>query len=559
MESRRRPPNQAAKDEPPAHTPQAESTATRPVTGTTDGTPASEKPTGFLGVVERVGNKLPEPFWLFVTLAGLTLVFSWLGSVAGLRAENPADGSTIEVTNLLSAEGLQRMLSEMVDNFINFPPLGVVLIVMLGIAVAEHSGFLGAAMRGMVGHIKHPVMLTFTVALVAVTGSIASDAICVIIIPLAAAAFAAAGRSPIVGSAVAFAGSSGGFNASLVPNVADLLFSGISTSAAEFTDPDYTVSPLANYFFTLPSAVVLALIVTAVTEWFIDSRAKELVDHREVDYEAATFTAPDNVDNTGEGLELSEAEKRGLKVTGIAFVLMLAAYFAFLFIPGSPFRDEDGSAMDSVLITSIGAVIAVVFFCSGIVYGLCTKSIREGKDVFTFMVKGIVPLAPMLVLFFAVSQFLAYFKWSNLGQWTAIRGAELLTSIDMPLPVLFALFVLLTTAINILLPSGAAQWALMAPVVVPMFMLLGLSPEITQVLFRIGDSATNIVTPMAPYFAVTLIFVQRYYKKAGLGTLLSLSLPYAGAILVGWFVFFLGWYYLGLPLGPGVSYVYPPA
>lgn len=516
------------------------------------------RPGGFLGLVERVGNKLPDPFWLFVILSVVVLISSWIGNKLGMRAEIPSDGETVEVTNLLSAEGLQKMVSEAVENFITFPPLGVILIVMLGIAVAEHSGLLGAAMRGAVGRVRHPMVLTFVVALTAVTGSIASDAVYVIMIPLGAAAFSAVGRSPIVGAMVAFAASSGGFNASLLLNITDLLLSGISTSAAAFIDESYKVSPLANYFFVIPSAIVLALLITAVTELFINDKARDLVNHDHVDDDAASFTTPDHIETPDdEGLKLAAEEIRGLKVTGLFSLGMLGAYFGLLFIPGSPFLGADNAAMESVLITDIGAVIGVMFFAAGLVYGLVTRSITSGGDVPRFMAKGLETLVPMMVLFFAVSQFLAYFEWSNLGQWTAIKGSEALTVIDMPKPLLFALFVLLVAAINLLITSGSAQWALMAPVVVPMFMLVDIAPEVTQMLYRIGDSPANIVTPMSPYFALALMFLQKYYRKAGLGTLMSLSLPYAVTMMVGWFLFFLAWYYTGLPLGPGTPMEYP--
>lgn len=357
---------------------------------------------------------------------------------------------------------------------------------------------------------------------------------------------------------VAFAASSGGFNASLLLNITDLLLAGISTSAAAFIDESYKVSPLANYFFVIPSAIVLALLITAVTELFINDKARELVNHDHVDDDAASFTTPDHIETPDdEGLKLAAEEIRGLKVTGLFILGMLAAYFALLFIPGSPFLGPDNAAMESVLITDIGAVIGVMFFAAGLVYGLVTRSITSGGDVPRFMAKGLETLVPMMVLFFAVSQFLAYFEWSNLGQWTAIKGSEALTAIDMPTPLLFALFVLLVAAINLLITSGSAQWALMAPVVVPMFMLVGIAPEVTQMLYRIGDSPANIVTPMSPYFALALMFLQKYYRKAGLGTLMSLSLPYAVTMMVGWFLFFLAWYYTGLPLGPGTPMEYP--
>ncbi|MCL0245944.1 SLC13 family permease [Corynebacterium sp. CCM 8835] len=531
---------------------------------------------------------LPDPFWLFVILSGLVLVSSFIGEKIGMTATNPSTGEEVRVTNLLSAEGLQRMINEAVPNFTSFPPLGLIIIVMLGVAVAEHSGLIGAAIRGAIGRVG-PTMLTFVVALAGVTGSIASDAVYVILIPIGATAFRHVGRSPIVGAMVAFAASSAGFNSSLILNITDVLLAGLSTSAAEIVEPGYEVSPLANYFFVVPSAVVLALIITAVTELFVRDKARELVDHDDVDYEAASFgetppnasdseTAPDSAEKdadsdastaTGTGtddagetddgedqdearLELHDVEKRGLVRVAVWSLVLLAAYFAAMFVPGSPLQGEDGAVMDSPLIRSIAVAIALYFLIVGIVYGRVTGTITEAADVPAFMAKGIQTLVPMMVLFFAVAQFLAYFNWSNLGVWSAIHGAELLSRADLPNPVLFGLFVLLVAVLNLMVTSGSAQWALMSPVVVPMMMYVGVSPEVSQMLFRIGDSPTNIITPMSPYFALALTFLQRYYKRAGIGTLMSLALPYSIAMLVGWFLFFLVWYFLGLPLGPGV-------
>ena len=512
---------------------------------------------------------LPDPFWLFVILSGLVLVSSFIGEKIGMTATNPSTGEEVQVTNLLSAEGLQRMINEAVPNFTSFPPLGLIIIVMLGVAVAEHSGLIGAAIRGAIGRVG-PTMLTFVVALAGVTGSIASDAVYVILIPIGATAFRHVGRSPIVGAMVAFAASSAGFNSSLILNITDVLLAGLSTSAAEIVEPGYEVSPLANYFFVVPSAVVLALIITAVTELFVRDKARELVDHDDVDYEAASFgeTPPNATGSHGsedesptrgkdddEGdeaqLELHDVEKRGLLRVAIWTVVLFAGYFGAMFVPGSPLQGEDGSVMESPLIRSIAVAIAVYFFIVGIVYGRVTGTITEAADVPEFMAEGIRTLVPMMVLFFAVAQFLAYFSWSNLGVWSAIHGAELLSRADLPNPVLFGLFVLLVAVLNLMVTSGSAQWALMSPVVVPMMMYVGVSPEVSQMLFRIGDSPTNIITPMSPYFALALTFLQRYYKRAGIGTLMSLALPYSIAMLVGWFLFFLVWYFLGLPLGPG--------
>lgn len=519
---------------------------------------ASSRPKGLLGFIEWLGNKLPDPFWLFVILGILVLISSWIGEHLGMSALNPSTQEEVHVENLLSAEGFHKILTEAVSNFISFPPLGLILTVMLGIAVAEHSGLIGAAMRGVVNKVS-PKTLTFTVALLGVTGSIASDAVYVILIPLGAAAFKQMGRSPVVGAMVAFAASSAGFNASLILNITDVLLAGISTSAANMIEPDYEVGALANYFFVMPSAVVLALIITIVTELFMYRRTHELVDHDDVDYEAANFTRPtaspedeDEADTDDVELTLNADEKRGMRWAGVVSLITLAGYFALLFIPGSPMRGEGGSIIQSPLITGVAVAITIFFLASGIAYGLGARTISSGKDVPEFMAEGLKTLLPMLVLFFVVSQFIAYFNWSNLGTWTAIKGAELLTHLSLPNPLLFLCFVILVAMLNLLITSGSAQWALMAPIVVPMMLLVGVSPEVSQMLFRIGDSPTNIITPMSPYFALALTFLQRYHKNAGVGTLMSLTIPYSLSMLIGWFLFFLLWYFLGIPLGPGV-------
>ena len=510
--------------------------------------------TGLLGWIEKIGNRLPDPFWLFVILAGVVAVASWLASMAGLSAVDPSSGEEIHVESLLTGDNLSRMVTDAVDNFIAFPPLGVILAVMLGVAVAEQTGLLAAMVRAMVDRVS-PKILTFMVALAGVTGSVASDAIYVIIIPLGAMAFHAVGRSPVVGAMVAFASASAGFNASLILNVTDLLLAGISTSAAQIVDSAYEVSPLANIFFVIPSAIVLSLIITAVTELYVDKKAQGLVDHDAIDEDELQLdesNEPDDAHLTDDDdLSLTPLERKGLIWAGVTLLLSLAAYFALLFIPGSPFARPDEGFMESPLIRAIAVPIALMFFVTGLVYGLIVGTINKAADIPEFMAKGLESLLPILVLFFAVSQFLAWFQWSNLGPWTAIKGSELLQSWDLPNVLLFAAFVLMVTLINLFITSGSAQWALMAPVVVPMMMYVDVSPEVTQMLYRIGDSPSNIITPMSPYFALALTFLQKYYKKAGVGTLMSLSLPYSVAMLVGWFLFFMLWYTLGIPLGPG--------
>nr|WP_312099630.1 SLC13 family permease [Corynebacterium dentalis] len=541
---------------------------------------------GFLGFVEKLGNKLPDPFWLFVIIGGLVAVTSWIGTLFDMQATDPATGDPILVKSLLSTEGISMMVGDAVENFVTFPALGLIIVVMLGVAVAEQTGLISAVIRAMVAKVG-PRTLTFAVALAGVTGSVASDAVYVILIPLGAMSFRAMGRSPIVGAMVAFAASSAGFNSSLVLNITDVLLAGISSTAADIVEPDYEVSPLANYFFVFFSAIVLALIITAVTELYMNKKAHELVNHDEINYEELSFDRAagannsedddlfDTAENSSEGaesdkqqskeqsdeeleesLKLSPREVKALVWTGVASIVMLAAYFALLFISGSPLQGPGGEVMESPLIKDVAVPITLAFFFLGLVYGVIAGTINSPGDIPEFMARGLKTLLPMMVLFFAVSQFLAWFQWSNLGNWTAIRGAELLQRWDLPPLVMFGAFVLLVAVVNLFITSGSAQWALMAPVVVPMFMYVNVSPEVTQMLFRIGDSPSNIITPMSPYFALALTFLQRYYSKSGIGTLMSLAIPYSVAMLVGWFLFFCLWWFTGLPLGPGTPMDY---
>ena len=510
--------------------------------------------TGFLGWIERIGNKLPDPFWLFVILSGVVAVSSWIASKAGLSAIDPASGEEIHVESLLTGENISHMVTDAVQNFIAFPPLGVILAVMLGVAVAEQTGLLAAMVRAMVDKVSGK-MLTFMVALAGVTGSIASDAIYVIIIPLGAMAFHAVGRSPVVGAMVAFAASSAGFNSSLILNITDLLLAGISTSAAQLVDANYEVSPLANIFFVIPSAIVLALVITAVTEFYVEKKAQALIDDDHIDEDELQINdsaQPDDSHLTDDDdLSLTPLERKGLAWAGVTLVVALVAYFALLLVPASPFARPEEGFMESPLIRAIAVPITLIFFVTGLVYGLVVGTVKEAADLPKFMSKGLESMLPILVLFFAVAQFLAYFQWSNLGPWTAIKGAELLQAWNLPNAVLFLAFVVMVALINLFITSGSAQWALMAPVVVPMMMYVNVSPEVTQMLFRIGDSPSNIITPMSPYFALALTFLQKYYKKAGVGTLMSLALPYSLCMLAGWFIFFMIWYFAGIPLGPG--------
>ena len=515
--------------------------------------------------VERIGNLLPHPFWLFIILGALIVVASAILEAFSVESENPADGELVAVQSLLTPDGFQRMITDAVENFVTFPPLGLIIIVMLGVAVAEGSGMIGAAIRIVVSRVPRR-WLTFTVALAGVTGSVASDAIYVILIPLAAAAFKAAGRSAVLGAIVAFGAASAGYNASLIITASDPLFAGISTAAAQLIDEEYVVSPIANYFFAAASAVVLATMVTLVTELLLVRMTEPMraAEDREGGAATAALSAgrvsePTDASTSGstdadgeDMLGYTSKEVRALLWSLLALAAFLAVYFALLFVPGSPLEGEDGSALESALITDVAVPIALAFIVVGVTYGVLVGTIRTPGDLPEMMARSIKELSGVIVIFFAAAQFIAYFGWSNIGTVLAIEGARTLERWDLPVFVLFGGVVLLVALFNFFITSGSAQYTLMAPVLVPMLMLVGVSPEVTQMLFRMGDSPTNIISPMSPYFALALGYLQRYYPKAGVGTLLSLTLPISVTLLISWFLFFMLWYATGLPLGPGV-------
>lgn len=493
---------------------------------------------GFLRGVERFGNKLPHPFWLFTIMAALVVALSAVLNALGVSAVSPVDGETIRVKSLLTSEGVSTVVGDAVDNFAQFPPLALIIVVMLGVSVAEQSGLLNAMLRGSVTRVPAKY-LTFVVALTGISGSVASDAAYVVLIPLGALVFKAVGRSPILGLVVAFGSISAGYNASLLLTPTDAILAGLTTSAAHFIDPNYVVTPLANYFFSICSAVVLAVVITLVTEFVLTKRTEGM---------AADSDGPD--EQLGE-MRLSPAEQRGLRNAGLALLAVVALLVIALVPAGSPFRGEDGGILDSPIITGIAYLLGVVFALTGAVFGRATGSLSRAREIPGAMTKDVVDLAPVVVLFFAASQFLAFFKWTHIGEILAIRGAALLQSANVHPLVLFLGLIALVTCINLVITSGSAQWALVGPVVVPMLMLLDVSPETTQAVYRIGDSATNLISPMSPYFAMALGMLQRYRKDAGIGTLMSLTLPISFAVLISWTLLFMAWWGLGIPLGPG--------
>jgi aminobenzoyl-glutamate transport protein len=491
-----------------------------------------------LGGIERVGNRLPHPFWLFVILSAVLAAVSWGLALAGVSAVNPASGKEVVAKSLLSVDGVRSMIEGAIDNYTSFAPLGTILVVMLGVAVAERSGLLAAVLRSGVAKVS-PRWVTFALAFTGMVSHVASDAAYVVLIPLGALAFRAVGRSPILGIVVAFVSISAGYDASPLVTPVDAILSGLTTAAAQTIDPAYVVTPLANYFFSIASSFVLAGVITLVTERVLAKRVESLP----VDEDAEQ-------DDLG-ALALRPEERRGLRAALITLVVFVAAVVLAVLPAGSPLRGEGGSIVQSPLLASIAVFLGLAFLAVGWAYGKAAGSVTSSRDIPAFMTHGLRELAPILVLFFAISQFLAYFKWTGIGEIIAINGAGLLKSAGVSGPVVFLGILVVVTLINLVVTSGSAQWALVGPVFVPMLMLLDIPPEYTQALYRIADSCTNAITPMSPYFVMALGFLQRYRRSAGIGTLASMTIPLAFALLVVWTMLFFVFWWLGIPLGPG--------
>jgi aminobenzoyl-glutamate transport protein len=512
--------------------------------GSPPATPAA--PSGwldrFLRVVERVGNALPHPGTLFAILAGLVLVASALASWAGLAVRHPASGELVEPVNLLTVAGLHRILNSLVNNFTAFAPLGTVLVSLIGIGVAEGSGLLGAALRLMVLSAPRR-LLTMIVVFAGVLSNTASEVGYVLLVPLAAMIFLAAGRHPIAGAAAAFAGVSGGYSANLLIGTIDPLLAGLTQEAAHILQPGYTVSAAANYYFLAVSTFLITFLGTVVTERVVVPRL-------------GTYQG----EGSASGIEqLGPAEWRGLRFAGVA-ALLFTAVILWGILPADGFLRElgTGGVLHSPLLTGIPALIFLGGTLLGVAYGAGAGTIRNDSDVMKGMSHAMATLGSYLVLCFFAAQFVAFFNWSKLGLIVAIEGAEALKQAGLHQVPLFVAFILLSAVINLAMGSASAKWAVMAPVFVPMFMLLGYSPELTQAAYRVGDSVTNIISPMMTYFALIIAFIQRYDPRAGLGTVVATMLPYSVVFLIGWTVLFVIWMLLDLPVGPGSPLSWSP-
>lgn len=510
----------------------------------------------FLATIEFLGNLLPHPITLFAIFCIAIIIFSGVADWMGLSAIDPRpegakgrdpDG-VIEVVSLLSAEGLQRIMTGLVTNFTGFAPLGTVLVALLGVSVAEHSGLLSAAMRGMVmGASKR--FVTFAIVFAAILSNTASELGYVVLIPLAAMIFHSLGRHPLAGLAAAFAGVSGGYSANLLLGTIDPLLAGITTPAAQIIDPDYIVGPEANYYFMAASVLMITVLGTFITEKIVEPRLGVYNPN-----EASEDLSNNKVEH------LSALEKKGLKWAGIAF-LVTGIVLAMTIVPedGILRNPVDGKVAGSPFLKGIVVLIFVTFAIPGFVYGKVVGTMKNDKDVIDAMSKSMSSMGMYIVLVFFAAQFVAFFKWTNLGTIMAVNGAALLQSLNLTGPEVFVFFIFMCAVINLSLGSSSAQWAATAPIFVPMLMLIGYAPETIQAAYRIGDSVTNLITPMMSYFGLILAVASKYKKDMGIGTLVATMLPYSMFFFIGWVVLFYVWVFaFGLPVGPNSPIYYTP-
>lgn len=500
-----------------------------------------------LGRIEAIGNKLPHPATLFVILAVFVLVLSAITTYFGASVIHPGTGEEIKSISLLNRDGLHRILTNLVTNFTGFAPLGVVLVALLGVSVAEASGLVSAILRLVVT--KAPAkLLTLVVTFAGVASHIASDVGYVVVIPLGAVIFHAVGRHPLVGLAAAFAGVSGGFAASVFISPSDALLAGITQEGARILDPTYVVSPAANYYFMTASAFLVTIAGTIVTEKIIAPRLGEYKADPDSDVQAEELTA------------LAPNERRGLMYAGVTLAAIVALILAGTLPENGYLLDpKTGSFLTSPFLRGI---IAVIFFAGvalGLAYAWGAKTMKNDSDVMKAMEGGMKTLAAYLVLAFFAAQFVAFFNWTNLGLITAVEGAEFLKSLNIGGVPLIISFVIVTVILDLLVGSASAKWAVMAPVFVPMLMLLGYSPELTQAGYRVGDSVANIITPLMSYFPLIVVFAQKYDKNAGIGTVIALMMPYSIVFFLSWTALLVVWYLLGIPVGPGAPIYYAPA
>ena len=529
-------------------------------------TPKSRRPFDrFLAIVERLGNLLPHPVSLFALFALGVVIVSGIAAGMGLQVEDPrptTKGQLLTVSSLITGDGIRWISQNLVTNFTSFVPLGTVLVALLGVGVAEKSGLLTTAVRALVlGSPKN--MVTLIVVFAGVLSNTASEMGYVVLIPLAMAIFHSLGRHPLAGMAAAFAGVSGGYSANLLIGTVDPLLAGITEEAARLIDPTYEVHPAVNWYFMIASTFLVTAIGWVVTAKIVEPRL-------------GTYDESEAEEDLGESADMAEVtseERKGLRWAGISAVLVSLGFIAlagpsfaagwFSWLPGwgilrNPDLTATGPEAFRPLLRSVVPLIVVFFVIPGFVYGRIVGTMKNDRDVIDAMAGAMRSMGLYIVLVFFAAQFVSFFNFSGLGQILAVLGAETLVALNLDNPAVFLPFILMCCFVNLMLGSASAQWAVTAPIFVPMLMTVGYSPEVIQAAYRIGDSSTNLITPMMSYFGLILAVATRYKKDLGIGTMVATMLPYTIAFLIGWIALFYLWVFgLGLPVGPGAPTLYP--
>lgn len=510
-----------------------------------------------LDTIELLGNKLPDPAVLFVLGLFVTWGLSALLADVQFSEINPRDGQPIRIANQLTAQSLAAWLASMVTTFTSFAPLGVVLVALLGVGVAEAAGFINVCIKFLLG-LTHEALLTPMLILVAIVSHTAADAGYVLVIPMGGVLFYAAGRHPLAGIGAAFAGVSGGFSANFIISGIDPLLSNLTQVGVDVLDPGYAVNPLCNWYFTATSSILIVLVGWYLTDKVIEPRLKDTV-----------------IDGDPEDMPKAEeptsAELKGMWAGLAAALLGLVALTAWALPGDSALRAPPtepggvGSLTDyrPVIAPMMQAIVPFIFFLfliPGIVHGYVAGTFKSHRDVIKGMSRAMGTMSYYLVMVFFAAQFIAAFNQSNIGALIAIKGANFLQSMGATSPVTIVGIIFLSALVNLLVGSASAKWAMLAPIFVPMLMQLGISPELTQAAYRVGDSTTNIITPMMPYFPLVVVFCQRYVKGAGIGSVTAMMLPYSVVFLVLWTIFLIVYWQVGIPLGvPHVPYEYVPS
>ncbi len=532
-----------------------------------------------LGAIERGGNKMPHPailfVWLCVGVIALSLVLSWFDIKATYEVAKPPavpveevvqggstqpsgglpDASvqqgdykivteTTEIQSLVSADGVRFMFTSFVANFRNFAAVAIILVVMIGVGLAEASGLIGALIRKLVA-VSSPATLTPFIVFIGMLSSVASDAGYLVLIPLGAAAFKSVGRNPLAGIAAAFAGVAAGFGVNFLITPLDGVLTEITNDAIALSDPNRTIDLAANLYFGIASTILITAVVTLVTVFVVE---KSLGAH-----DPAEESDDASLDADQEVVVTPQQEARGLRWALLATVAVIVAIALLTVLPDAPLRDPVSGRIigDSPFMDSLIVIITIIFFAAGLAFGKGAGTMTTSDQVLGAITKSWAGLASLLFLFLLIAQFIAYFNYSNMAQVAAAKLGDWLESANIGAVWLLLGFVLVTIVVNFIMPAAIAKWAILAPIFIPLFLRLDVAPQTVLAAYRVGDSPTNVITPLMAYFPLIVIFSQRYKKSAGIGTVISMMLPYVVALSVVWTLFFIGWYLLGIPLGPG--------